>query len=82
MVCVYYPDYMDGINAPGWHLHFVSDDRRQGGHVFELDMERGEVQIDRISSIEIRLPSEPAFDTYELKNASQDEIKEVEQGRG
>ena len=45
-------------------------------------MERGEVQIDRISSIEIRLPSEPAFDTYELKNASQDEIREVEQGRG
>ncbi len=82
MVCVYYPDYMDGINAPGWHLHFVSDDRRQGGHVFELDMERGEVQIDRISSIEIRLPSEPAFDTYELKNASQDEIREVEQGKG
>ena len=23
MVCIYYPDYMDGINAPGWHIHFL-----------------------------------------------------------
>jgi Alpha-acetolactate decarboxylase len=22
LVCVYFPDYMDGINAAGWHLHF------------------------------------------------------------
>ncbi len=30
-VCVYFPDYMDGINAAGWHLHFISEDRKQGG---------------------------------------------------
>lgn len=27
LVCVYYPDYMDGINAAGWHLHFLSEDK-------------------------------------------------------
>ena len=41
LVCVYYPDYMDGINAAGWHLHFISDDRQKGGHVFDLDMISG-----------------------------------------
>ena len=81
MVCIYYPDYMDGINAPGWHLHFISEDRKWGGHVFDLQMRRGEVFLDKISRIEIQLLSEPAFDTYSLKEASQQDIKEVEQSK-
>jgi acetolactate decarboxylase len=80
LVCVYFPDYMDGINAPGWHLHFISEDRTRGGHVFELALERGTVSIDKINNIEIKLPSEPAFDTYSLKTASGEDIKKVEQG--
>jgi acetolactate decarboxylase len=82
LVCVYFPDYMDGINAPGWHLHFVSDDRKSGGHVFDLKMKQGAAIINKISRVEIELPNTPAFDTYSLKDASQDEIKEVEQGKG
>ncbi len=81
LVCVYFPDYMDGINAPGWHLHFVSDDRSHGGHVFDLVLKEGTMKINKISRIEIQIPTSPAFDTYSLKDASQDEIKEVEQGK-
>ena len=81
LVCVYYPDYMDGINASGWHLHFISKDRKKGGHVFDLSMEKGTAYFDKITNIEIMLPHEPAFDTYALKGASKDEIKSVEQGK-
>lgn len=82
LVCVYYPDYMDGINASGWHMHFVSEDRKFGGHVFEVSMSSGECQIQKMDRIEIQLPREAAFDTYALKEASQKEIEEVEQGNG
>lgn len=82
MVCIYYPDYMDGINAPGWHLHFLSEDRLKGGHVFDLEMESGTIYLAKINNIEIQLPSEPAFDTYSLKEASGSDIKQVEQGSG
>lgn len=34
LVGVYFPDYMDGINMPGWHLHFLSEDRSKGGTCF------------------------------------------------
>ena len=81
MVCVYYPDHMDGINAPGWHLHFVSEDRTLGGHVFDVSMKSGDCQLQKIDRIEIQLPREAAFDTYSLKEASNDEIAKVEQGR-
>ena len=81
MICVYYPDFMDGINAPGWHLHFLSADRTRGGHVFDLSLRSGQAKMDKISRIEIRLPNSASFDTYALKEASQDEIRQVEQGK-
>ena len=81
LVCVYYPDYMDGINAAGWHLHFISDDRTKGGHVFELSMEQGTAKAARLTAIEIAFPSDPAFDTYALKDLPDSDIKTVEQGK-
>lgn len=81
LVCVYYPDYMDGINAAGWHMHFLSEDKRKGGHVFDISMTRGNASFCKITSLEIRIPDSPAFDTYALKYASKEEIQSVEQGK-
>ena len=81
LVCVYYPDYMDGINAAGWHLHFLSDDKKHGGHVFDVSLTQGDAAFCRVTNVEIKIPDTPAFDTYALKGASQDEIKSVEQGK-
>lgn len=78
LVGVYFPDYMDGINMPGWHLHFVSDDRSKGGHVFDVSVSEASVRLDKITRIGIELPKDAAFDTYALKSASEDEIKKVE----
>ena len=80
LVCVYHPDFMDGINAPGWHVHFLSDDRTRGGHVFDVALISGQAVMHKIDRIEIQLPATPAFDTYSLKETSQKEIAEVEQG--
>ena len=80
LVCVYFPDYMDGINAAGWHMHFISEDKKLGGHVFEASLSSGRCIIQRMDGINIRLPRDPAFDVYSLKDASEDEIKKIEQG--
>lgn len=80
LVCVYFPDYMDGINAPGWHLHFVSGDRTVGGHVFDVQFDNAKAVITKINTIEIKLPDTIEFDTYALKEASNNDIKKVEQG--
>ena len=78
LIGVYFPDYMDGINMPGWHLHFLSEDRLKGGHVFDVSVCEGAAKVDKISNIYINLPKEAAFDTYSLKQDLQDEIKSVE----
>ena len=81
LVCIYFPDYMDGINMPGWHMHFISEDRSKGGHVFDLEMISGHVRMTRLDRIEIKLPSEPAFDTYSLKEYSSSDTAKIEQGK-
>ncbi len=78
LVGVYFPDYMDGINMPGWHLHFISEDRTKGGHVFDVSIQTGMAMMDKITSMELDLPKEAAFDTYALKQDLQAEIKSVE----
>ena len=78
LVGVYFPDYMDGINMPGWHLHFISEDKTKGGHVFDVEMKEGTVRLDRNNTITLELPTEPAFDTYSLKQDLREEIKSVE----
>lgn len=31
-----FPAYFGTVNAPGYHFHFISDDRKHGGHVLEV----------------------------------------------
>ncbi len=38
--------------------------------------------MQKMDRIDIQLPNDAAFDTYSLKEASQSEIEEVEQGNG
>jgi acetolactate decarboxylase len=40
------------------------------------------LDISKINEIEIKLPDEPIFDTYSLKQVTDDEVKAVEQGKG
>ncbi|MBI5723704.1 MAG: acetolactate decarboxylase [Planctomycetes bacterium] len=30
------PDSIGGLNVPGWHFHFISEDRKVGGHVLDI----------------------------------------------
>ena len=78
LVGVYFPDYMDGINMPGWHLHFLSEDRSKGGHVFDVSIRKAEAKVDKISRMAIDLPKDASFDTYSLKQDMQEEIKSIE----
>jgi len=79
VVCLYYPDYMDGINAAGWHFHFISKDRKVGGHVFDMSFEETSAKRIKIKNIEIQLPMDAAFDTYSLKDVAKDDVAAVEQ---
>jgi acetolactate decarboxylase len=48
-----FPKREEGLNVPGYHLHFVDSERRRGGHVLDCSLASGAVAVD--DSVEVRL---------------------------
>jgi acetolactate decarboxylase len=51
-----FPDYMKGVNVPGYHFHFLTKDRDAGGHVLACTMANGTVEIAESSDFFLRVP--------------------------
>lgn len=70
------PDYVGSLNVPGYHLHFISDDRTMGGHLLEISFADAQVMIDETRFFSMTL-SEEAAREGDIVDA-QDEIDKVE----
>ncbi len=60
------PDYMIGINVPGYHFHFISDDRSQGGHVSDFILTKGKVELETFKDFHLRMPASHEFNDADL----------------
>lgn len=60
------PDYMIGINVPGYHFHFISDDRTQGGHVSDFVLAQGTLETETFKDFHLRMPASHEFDVADL----------------
>ena len=78
VVALYCPQYMKDLNAAGWHLHFVSKDKKYGGHVLELDVDKAELKIDCTQGFNMQLPDTEMFPTLDLTKDQSGDIKKVE----
>ena len=75
---LYCPPYMNMLNAPGWHFHFVSEDRTKGGHVLELSVESGELAWDDADGFFMKLPTAGPFADFDLTVDQSKDIEKVE----
>ena len=75
------PLYARAVNVPGYHFHFISRDRRFGGHL--LDMEAGplEVGIHVESELHIAIPETEEFLTADLSGDHQEALHQAETGQ-
>lgn len=56
LVGFFTPAFMASLNVPGLHLHFLSADRRRGGHLLECRPGAIRVEIQMIHTLELSLP--------------------------
>ena len=78
VVGLYCPDYMSGLNAAGWHLHFISSDKTKGGHVLDVDINSAKLSIDPTQGYNMQLPETEMFPTLDLTKDQSEDIKKVE----
>lgn len=57
MVGFWCPAYAAGVNNNDYHFHFLSSDKKQGGHVINCTVKNVTIQIDYIPSIFVLYPN-------------------------
>ena len=72
------PASVKGVNVPGYHLHFLTKDRKAGGHVLDCVVENLTVQIDPIHHFTLVLPEDKEFYRLDLEKDRSGDLKKVE----
>ncbi len=81
IVGLYCPSYMNGLNTPGWHFHFISEDKAKGGHVLDFTLKEGTISLDKTSSFQMCVPDNKRFNELDLSVNLQSQIQKVEGGK-
>jgi acetolactate decarboxylase len=71
------PAYVEGINVPGYHLHFVTADRTAGGHVLAFRSAKLHVAADAASAIEVALPHNSKFAASDFSHMDKNEWDQI-----
>jgi len=61
------PEYAKTLNVPGYHLHFISTDRKSGGHLLQCRGANLRLQIQREGDYRIALPETEDFLKADLR---------------
>lgn len=75
------PGFVQGINVPGYHLHFITENRKAGGHVLACEMQHVGVELDFTSELYVVLPKGAAFAAADLTEERHSELEAVEKDR-
>lgn len=78
LVGFYCPPYVTGLNVPGYHLHFLSDEKDFGGHLLAFELKSGTLQLDQINNFSVKLPEDEHFLNTALDQDLSDDLKQVE----
>ena len=79
IVGLYCPDFMSSLNSTGWHFHFISSDKKFGGHVLGLNLKSGEAQLDKTDSLNMNLPKKKNFQDLDFNKDLREDIRKAEQ---
>ena len=72
------PAFVKGINVPGYSLHFISADRKTGGHILDLTAGKGTLQLDACNRFFMVLTDLEQFAALDLSKDRTIELEKVE----
>ena len=72
------PDYLRGVNVPGYHLHFITADRASGGHMLDCRTTDVTIKIHHTPEFELGTPGTEEFLKADLSHDHTSAIKKIE----
>jgi acetolactate decarboxylase len=74
------PSFMDNTNISGYHFHYLSAQKDAGGHIIDIKSDSITIEIDRLDSYTVHVPSTSEFEQFDFKKSKAEDIKSVERG--
>jgi len=74
----YTPAFMESLNAPGFHLHFLDGDRRHGGHLIECTLKEARIGIQHVPRLEVGLPVTLDYLTVDMVRDTGKDLEKAE----
>ncbi len=78
IVGFYHPKYLNGVNLAGYHFHFLTTDRRAGGHLLDCRIKQVRIELARLDGFQLHLPGTGAFSRTDLSGDQRRAIDKVE----
>jgi len=72
------PAFVKGINVPDYHLHFISNDRKRGGHILKFTLDSAGLKLDACNRFFMVLTEKKQFAVLDLSQDRTQELKQVE----
>jgi len=73
------PPYIKGINVPGYHFHFISNDRTKGGHVLGCSLLEAKASWSCHRTFQMMLPNDSAFRHADFSEHDAEALRKAEQ---
>jgi acetolactate decarboxylase len=79
LVGIWSPGFSSAFSVPGYHFHFLSADRSEGGHLLECASETLRLRIDMLTDFHLALPATEPYLKADLSRNAADELAYAEQ---
>jgi acetolactate decarboxylase len=71
------PGYLEGVNVPGYHMHFLTADRKAGGHVLAFRADCLRAAADTCTAVHVELPRDRRFSTKDSTAVDRKEMDQI-----
>ena len=78
LVGLWSPAFSSAFSVPGYHFHFISNDRDHGGHLLDVQATQLSVRIESLTDFHLALPASEAFLKADLSKNTADELAYAE----
>lgn len=78
LVGIYSPAFSGAFSVPGYHFHFLSDDRTEGGHLLDVSAGPLRLRIEELSEFHLALPETEAFLRADLSRDASEDLRRAE----
>jgi acetolactate decarboxylase len=80
LVGLWSPGFSSAFSIPGYHFHFISNDRLHGGHLLDVEAEQLRLKVEALTDFHLALPASEAFLKADLSRNTAQELAYAEHG--